>query len=98
MTVSTKSVSEIISTLECRKFGCPDGIDAKYLKFSNIKIHVLLSMCYALCLTHGYMPPAMIETTIVPIVKKMLIYRTVIIIGPTHLPQLFLKCLSLFYY
>ena len=48
----------------------PLGIDAEYLKLSNIKIHVLLSMCFTLCLTHGYKPPAMIETTIVPIVKK----------------------------
>ena len=68
--VSTKSVSEIISKLECGKSAGPDGIDAEYLKFSNIKIHVLLSMCFTLCLTHGYIPPAMIETTIVPIVKN----------------------------
>ena len=27
-------------------------------------------MCFTLCLTHGYIPPAMIETTIVPIVKN----------------------------
>ena len=70
MAVSTKSVSEIISKLECGKSAGPDGIDAEYLKFSNIKIHVLLSMCFTLCLTHGYIPPAMIETTIVPIVKN----------------------------
>ena len=28
-------------------------------------------MCFTLCLAHGYLPPAMIETTIVPIVKNM---------------------------
>ena len=33
-------------------------------------IHVLLSLCFRLCLTHGYLPPAMIETTIVSIVKS----------------------------
>ena len=70
MAVSTKSVSEIISKLECGKSADPDGIDAEYLKLSNIKIHVLLSMCFTLCLTHGYIPPAVIETTIVPIVKN----------------------------
>ena len=48
----------------------PDGIGAEYLKFSNIKIHILLSLCFTLCLAHGYLPPAMIETTIVPIVKN----------------------------
>ena len=70
MAVSTKSVSEIIGKLECGKSAGPDGIGAEYLKFSNIKIHVLLSMCFTLCLAHGYLPPAMIETTIVPIVKN----------------------------
>ena len=61
MAVSTKRVSEIISKLECGKSADPDGIDAEYLKLSNIKIHVLLSMCFTLCLTHDYIPPAMIE-------------------------------------
>ena len=70
MAVSTKSVSELIGKLECGKSAGPDGIGAEYLKFSNIKIHVLLSMCFTLCLAHGYLPPAMIETTIVPIVKN----------------------------
>ena len=45
MAVSTKSVSVIISKLECGKSTCPDGIDAEYLKFSNIKIHVI---CFTL--------------------------------------------------
>ena len=67
--VSTKSVSEIIGKLECGKSAVSDGIGAEYLKFSNIKIHVLLPMCFTLCLAHSYLPPAMIETTIVPIVK-----------------------------
>ena len=44
MSVSTKSVSEIISKLECGKSAGPDGIDAKYLNASNVKIHVLFSM------------------------------------------------------
>ena len=70
MSVSTKSVSKIIGKLECGKSAGPDGIGAEYLKFSNIKIHVLLSLCFTLCLAHGYLPPAMIETTIVPIVKN----------------------------
>ena len=27
-------------------------------------------MCFTLCLVYGYLPPAMIETTIVPMVKN----------------------------
>ena len=29
-----------------------------------------MSLCFTLCLAHGYLPPAMIETTIVPIIKN----------------------------
>ena len=44
MAVLTKSVSEVIGKPECGKSAGTDGIGAEYLKFSNIKIHVLLSM------------------------------------------------------
>ena len=54
MAVRQKSVSEMISKLECGESAGPDGFDAEYLKFSNIKIHVILSMCFTSCLTHGY--------------------------------------------
>ena len=70
MVVSTKSASKIIGKLEGEKSVGPDGIGAEYLKFSNIKIHVLLSMCFTLCLAHSYLPPALIETTIVTIVNN----------------------------
>ena len=59
MSVSTKSVSEIIGKLECGKSARPDGIGAEYLKFSNIKIHILLSLCFTLCLAHGYLTMTM---------------------------------------
>ena len=44
-----------------------DEICAEYLKFSNIKIHDLLALCFSLCLSHGYLPADFIETTIVPV-------------------------------
>ena len=40
----------------------------KYAQWCGI--HVLLSLCFTLCLAHGYFPPVMIKTTIVPIVKN----------------------------
>ena len=39
-------------------------------KFSNVKIHSLIALCFSLGLSHGYLPTALIETTIVPIVKN----------------------------
>ena len=70
MVVSTNCVSQIVDNLECGKSAGPDGICAEYLKFSNDKISILLALCFAVCLSHGYLPTALIETTIVPIVKN----------------------------
>ena len=70
MVVSTNCVSQIIDNLECGKCAGPDGICAEHLKFSNDKIYILLALCFTVCLSHGYLPTALIETTIVPIVKN----------------------------
>ena len=40
MAVSAKSITEIVSKLECGKSAGPDGISAECFKFSNAKIHV----------------------------------------------------------
>ena len=66
MAVSTKCISEIIAKLECGKSAWPDGIRAEYLKFSNVKLHTLLALCFS----HGYLPIALIKTTIIPVVKN----------------------------
>ena len=47
------------------------GAEAENLKFSIIKIHAFLSLCFTLSLAHGHLPPTMYATTIiVPIVKN----------------------------
>ena len=48
----------------------PDGICAEYLKFSNVRIHSLIALCFSLGLSHGYLPTVLIKTTIVPVVKN----------------------------
>ena len=70
MAVSAKIITEIVSKLECGKYAGPDGISAECFKFSNTKIHVLLSLLFSMCLSHGYLPSTLIKTTIVPIVKN----------------------------
>ena len=40
-----------------------DGICAEALKAAHRKVYVLLSLCFSLCMSHGYIP-------IVPIIKK----------------------------
>ena len=59
-----------MSKLECGKSAGPDEISAECFKFSNTKMHVLLSLLFSMCLSHGYLPSTLIKTTIVPIVKN----------------------------
>ena len=70
MVVSTNCVSQIVDNLECGKSVGPDGICVEHLKFSNDKISILIALCFTVCLSHVYLPTAMIETTIVLIVKN----------------------------
>ena len=62
MAVSAKSITEIVSKLECGKSAGPDGISAECFKFA--KIHVLLSLLFSMCFSRGYLPSALIKTTI----------------------------------
>ena len=70
MSVSTEEVTETISKLKKGKFCGPDGICAEALKAAHRKVYVLLSLCFSLCMSHGYIPQPLIETTIVPIIKN----------------------------
>ena len=70
MAVSAKSITEMMSKLECGKSTGPEGISAECFKFSNGKIHVLLSLLFSMCLSNGYLPSALIKTAIFLIVKN----------------------------
>ena len=70
MIISIKLIQEAVGNLECGKSAGPDGIFAESIKFAHHRIHVLLSLCFSLCLTHEYMPLDMIKTTIVPVIKN----------------------------
>ena len=70
MMISNNLISEAIKKLECGKSAGPDGVHAEAIKYVHPRMHVLLSFCFSLCCTHGYMPANMIETTIVPIIKN----------------------------
>ena len=70
MIIPIKLIQEAVGNLECGKSAGPDGIFAESIKFAYHRIHVLLSLCFSLCLTHGYMPLDMIKTTIVPVIKN----------------------------
>ena len=65
-----KLIQAAVGNLECGKLAGPDGIFAESIKFAHHRIHVLLSLCFSLCFTHGYMPLDMIKSTIVPVFKN----------------------------
>ena len=70
MLVSSEAIRNIVNILKCGNSSGPDGISAESLKFSHSWLYVLLSLCFSLCLTHGYLPKFLMETTIVTIVKN----------------------------
>ena len=57
-------ISEAINKLKCGKSAGPDGVHAEAIKYAHPRLYVLLSFCFSLYFTHGYMPANMIETTI----------------------------------
>ena len=70
MLVSTEDIHNIVNKLKFGKSSGPVGISAESLKFSHSRLYVLLSLCFSLCLTHGYLPTSLMETTSVPIVQN----------------------------
>ena len=99
MNVICTDVSLLISQLECGKSAGHVRVCVEAIKFSHCRIGILLSLYFTLCLSHGYLPPAMIKTTIVPLVKNKCgnitdsnNYR------PIALEQLYLNYLNLYFY
>ena len=70
MTVCYTDVHTLIHNLEFGKSAGPDGICAEALKCAHGQLSVLLSLCFTLFLSHGRLPPNLIETTIVLIIKN----------------------------
>ena len=70
MLIPSSLISEVLKKLECGKSDSPDGVYAESIKFAHPRLHVLLSICFSLCFTHGYMPADMMESTIVPIIRN----------------------------
>ena len=70
MIVCSTVIARLISELESGKFSGPDDISPESLKFADNRLSVLLSLCFSICISHGYVPHDVIISTIVPIVKN----------------------------
>ena len=67
MILSSRVTSKLISELKSVKSSGPDHISPESLKFVSNRLSVLLFLCFSVGLSHGYLPPDIIKTTIVPI-------------------------------
>ena len=47
-----------------------DSVSNEHLKYANEKFHILMSLLYSSMLIHGFLPDAMMITTIAPIIKN----------------------------
>ena len=70
MIVCSTVIAKLIGKLESDKSPGPDDISPESLKFANNRLSVVFSLCCSICLSHGYMSPDTIQTTIVPILKN----------------------------
>ena len=70
MTVCYTDVQILIRKREFGESAGPDGICAEALKCAHDQLSVLLSLCFTLFLSHGYLPPKFIEAIFVPIIKN----------------------------
>ena len=67
--VNVEEMKTIVNDLACNEFGL-DGLSAEHMKFAGPKLCVLMSMMISSILNHGFIPMSMMESVIVPVIKK----------------------------
>ena len=69
MFVRSIDVAQCIGSLATGKAVGPDGIAAEHIKNAHSRLHLLLSILFTGAHVHGYLPPRMLDTILIPIVK-----------------------------
>ena len=69
MTIDSGELMNIINELSCNKSPGLDGLTAEHIKFVDSQLVVLLSILLSSILVHGYIPKAITESVIVPVIK-----------------------------
>ena len=70
MYVSVTEVMELLRELSSGKASGMDGLTGESLKYANHILPVLLSICFTRMFKHCYLPISMLDSVIVPLVKK----------------------------
>ena len=70
MLVSVNEVLKLVDNLESNKSAGMDGLNGKCMKNVDVILSVLLSFCFTCMLKHSYLPSAMLDSVIIPLVKN----------------------------
>ena len=70
MVVSVDEVLSLVHNLESGKSAGLDGLNGECLKYADAILSVLLSFCFTCMFKHSYLPSAMLDSVIIPLVKN----------------------------
>ena len=73
MIVNVKDIQDIIHAMPVGKAPGHDSVSKEHFKYSNEKLHVLMSLLHSSMLIHGSLLDAMLITIIAPIITKKLV-------------------------
>jgi hypothetical protein len=66
----TAQVSHCISQLDHQEAAGLDSLSAESLFYAHHRLHILLSLNFNVCFTHGSVPTSLLDTFIIPILKN----------------------------
>ena len=67
------SVSEIrdgIANHEYNKSACTDSLQSEHIKYADSRLFYIVCMIFNAMFSQGYLPPNLMETIIIPIIKN----------------------------
>ena len=70
MHVTVNEVLSLVHNLESGKSAGLDGLNGECLNYADVILSVLLSFCFTCMFKLSYLPPAMIDSVIIPLVKN----------------------------
>ena len=70
MLVSVNEVLKLVDNLESNKSAGMDGLNGECMKNVVFILSVSISFCFTCMLKHSYLPPAMLDSVIIPLAKN----------------------------
>ena len=70
MMIKPEEIADCIRSLKCGKSAGPDGLVGEHFKFASPKLHSILADFISSMFIHGFMPEALIRSSLVPIIKN----------------------------